>query len=82
MTESLEPDIIYPPGRNVAVLRNGTTLPTGPRGLSPSEIVANIREVVARKYKGPDESKWGMSLLEAALLSAAEKADAFHLFAD
>jgi len=74
MTESLEPDIIYPPGRNVAVLKNGTTLPTGPRGLSPSEIVANIREVVARKYIGEDETKWGMSLLEAALLTAAEKA--------
>ena len=74
MTEPLDADILYPPGRNVAVLRNGTMLPTGPRGLSPSEIVANIREVVARKYTGPDETKWGMSLLEAALLTAAEKA--------
>lgn len=49
-------------------------LPTGPRGLSPSEIVSSIREIVARKYKGEDESKWGMSLLEASLVAAAEKA--------
>ncbi len=74
MTEPVEPDIIYPPGKNVAVLKNGTMLPTGPRGLSPSEIVSSIREIVARKYKGEDESKWGMSLLEASLLTAAEKA--------
>ena len=72
--EPVEPDIIYPPGKNVAVLKNGTMLPTGPRGLSPSEIVSSIREIVARKYKGEDESKWGMSLLEASLLTAAEKA--------
>lgn len=72
--EPMEPDIIYPPGKNIAVLRNGTMLPVGPRGLSPSEIVSSIREIVARKYKGEDESKWGMSLLEASLLTAAEKA--------
>jgi hypothetical protein len=72
--EQVEPDIIYPPGKNLAVLRDGTLLPTGPRGLSPSEIVSSIREIVARKYKGEDESKWGMSLLEASLVAAAEKA--------
>ena len=75
MTESGEPDVIlYPPGRNVALTRDGTLVPTGPRQLSPSEIVSQIREVVARKYTGEDETKWGMSLLEAALVSAAEKA--------
>ena len=72
--EPVEPDIIYPPGKNIAVLKNGTMLPVGPRGLSPSEIVSSIREIVARKYKGEDESKWGMSMLEAALMAAAEKA--------
>lgn len=72
--EPVEPDIVYPPGKNIAVLRDGTLLPTGPRGLSPSEIVSQIRDVVARKYNGPDESKWGMSLLEASLVAAAEKA--------
>ena len=71
---ALEPDIIYPPGKNVAVLRDGSVLPVGPRGLSPSEIVSQIRDVVARKYVGEDETKWGMSLLEAALVAAAEKA--------
>ena len=70
----MEADIIYPPGKNIAVLRNGEVLPVGPRGLSPSEIVGQIREVVARKYTGEDETKWGMSLLEAALVTAAEKA--------
>jgi len=72
--EPVEPDIVYPPGKNIAVLRDGTLLPTGPRGLSPSEIVSSIREIVARKYKGQDETKWGMSLLEASLVAAAEKA--------
>lgn len=72
--EPVEPDIVYPPGKNIAVLRDGTLLPTGPRGLSPSEIVSSIREIVARKYKGEDETKWGMSLLEASLVAAAEKA--------
>jgi len=74
MTEPLDADIIYPPGKNIAVLRDGTMLPVGPRGLSPSEIVSSIREIVARKYKGEDESKWGMTMLEAALVTAAEKA--------
>lgn len=69
-----EPDIIYPPGRNLAVLRDGSVLPVGPRQLSPSEIVAQIKDVVARVYRGADETKWGMSLLEAALVAAAEKA--------
>jgi hypothetical protein len=72
--EPREPDILYPPGKNIAVLRNGEVLPIGPRSLSPSEIVAQIREVVARPYKGEDENKWGMSVLEAALVAAAEKA--------
>lgn len=72
--EPVEPDIIYPLGKNIAVLKNGVTVPTGPRGLSPSEIVSSIREIVARKYSGPDETKWGMSLLEASLVAAAEKA--------
>lgn len=74
MTEPLDADIIYPPGKNIAVLRDGTMLPVGPRGLSPSEIVSSIREIVARRYAGPDESKWGMTMLEAALVTAAEKA--------
>ena len=72
--DAVDADIIYPPGRNVAVLRNGTTLPTGPRGLSPSEIVGQLKDVVARKYTGDNPLLKGMSLLEAAMLSAAMKA--------
>jgi len=74
VTEQVEPDIIYPPGKNIAVLRNGVTLPTGPRGLSPSEIVSQIKDVVMRPYLGDDPRKKGMSLLEAATVAAAEQA--------
>lgn len=72
MTES--PDITYPQGRNIAILRSGEILPTGQRNMSPSEIVAQIRDVVTRPYCGKDASKIGMCLLEAALVAAAESA--------
>jgi hypothetical protein len=67
-------DIIYPPGRNVAILRDGNVVPLGPRQLSPSEIVSQIKDVVSRPYMGTDAGKIGMSLLEAAFVAAAEKA--------
>jgi hypothetical protein len=70
----MDADIIYPPGKNIAVLRDGSVLPVGPRGLSPSEIVGQLKDVVARKYTGNNPALQGMSLLEAAMLSAAMKA--------
>jgi hypothetical protein len=70
----IEPDIIYPPGRNIAVLGDGAVVPIGPRQLSPSEIVSQIKDAVALPYMGVDPKKIGMSLLEAAIFSAAEKA--------
>ena len=72
--DAVEADIIYPPGHNVAVLRDGNRVPVGPRQLSPSEIVAQIKDVVSRPYMGTDAGKIGMSLLEAAFTAAAEKA--------
>lgn len=70
----MEPDIIYPAGENFAILKNGERLPVGSRQLTPSEIVTQIKDVVARPYSGLNAGKIGMSLLEAALVAAAEKA--------
>jgi hypothetical protein len=67
-------DIIeYPPDRNVAIT-GGRVVPVGPRHLSPSEIVSTLKDIVSMPYEGPDARKIGMSLLEAAFLTAAEQA--------
>jgi len=70
----LPPDIIYPPGENVAVLKSGERLPVGPRQLAPSEIVAQIKDAVSLPYMGKESDKIGMTLIEAAIYSAAKKA--------
>jgi hypothetical protein len=65
--------IFYPPGGRIAIVE-GTVVPTGGERLSPSEISRQIREVVAMPYMGRDVDKIGMTLLEAALFSAAKAA--------
>jgi hypothetical protein len=42
--------------------------------MSPSEISRQIRDIVAMPYNGTEADKIGMTLLEAALFSAATKA--------
>jgi hypothetical protein len=67
-----EQEIAYP--RSGIALVGGEVVPTGGERLSPSEISKQIRDVVARQYVGADPDKIGMTLLEAALYSAAEAA--------
>ncbi len=70
-----DPDaIIFPKGKDVAVLPGGGIVPTGPQGLSPSEITQQIKDAVGRMYSGTDADKIGMTLIEAALYSVAKKA--------
>ncbi len=69
-----DPDIVYPSGRNVAVINGSEVVPVGPRQLSPSEIVAQIKDAVSLPYRGKDVDKIGMTLIEAAIYSAAKAA--------
>jgi hypothetical protein len=69
-----EEDLIYPPGKNAVILPGGVMVPTGSRGFSPSEITNQIKEAVGLPYLGKEADKIGMTLLEAALYSAAKKA--------
>ena len=66
-------DILYPKGGGIAIV-GGEIVPTGGERMSPSEISKQIRDVVAMPYAGKDAGKIGMTLLEAALFSAATKA--------
>jgi hypothetical protein len=66
-------DIAYPAGKNVAVVE-GHVIPIGSKQLTPSEIVAQIKDAVALPYSGRDADKIGMTLLEAAIFEAAKKA--------
>jgi len=66
-------DIEYPAGQNVAVVE-GQILPMGPKALSPAEIVNQIKDAVSLPYMGRDADKIGMTLIEAAIYSAAQKA--------
>jgi hypothetical protein len=65
--------IFYPEGGGIAVVE-GKIIPTGGERLSPSEISRQIRDVVAMQYTGKNAACIGMTLLEAALYSAAVKA--------
>ena len=67
-------EILLPEGKNIAVLPGGVVVPTGQRGMSPSEITQQIKDAVGLLYSGNDADKIGMTLLEAALYSAAKKA--------
>lgn len=74
MSSTTEPsDIIYPEGHNVAVV-SGNVIPIGARQLSAAEIVNQIKEAVSLPYLGKDAEKIGMTLIEAAIYSAAKKA--------
>lgn len=66
-------EIFYPEGKRVAVI-GGMVVPTGSRGLTPTEITTQIKDVVAQPYMGKNVELLGMTLLEAALYSAAKKA--------
>lgn len=70
---SAEAEIIYPAGRDVAIA-GGKVMPIGPRQLSPAEIVGQIKDAVALPYSGADAEKVGMTLIEAAVFSAARAA--------
>jgi len=70
----LEDELTYPAGKNTLILPGGEVVPTGSRGLSPSEITQQIKEAVGLPYLGREADKVGMTLLEAALYSAAKKA--------
>jgi hypothetical protein len=67
-------ELTYPAGKNAVILPGGAVVPTGARGLSPSEITQQIKEAVGLPYLGREADKIGMTLLEAALYSAAKKA--------
>ena len=66
-------DIIYPPETNVAIV-GGEILPIGPRQINAGEILEQLKSVISRPYTGPDPEKQGMSLIDAALFSAARQA--------
>ena len=70
----MDGELTYPAGKHVAIGPDGVVIPTGTRGLSPSEITQQIKEAVGLPYLGKDADKLGMTLLEAALYSAAKKA--------
>jgi hypothetical protein len=72
--ESLTSEIFYPPEKNIAVMADGAVVPLGPRSLSPSEIVSQLKDLVSLPYHGGEADKIGMTLIEAALYSAAKKA--------
>lgn len=55
-------------------LIDGMVVPIGPKQLSPSEIVNQIKDAVSLPYQGTDADKIGMTLIEAAIYSAAKKA--------
>lgn len=66
-------EYIYPQGKNIALV-DGKVVPIGTRGVSPSEVTAQIRSIAARPYLGKDPEKQGMTLIEAALYSVAKAA--------
>ena len=66
-------EIVYPAGKSVAVVM-GKTIPIGARQLSPAEIVGQIKDMVSLPYMGKEPDKIGMTLIEAAIYSAAKKA--------
>lgn len=68
-----ESEIIYPADKNVAVV-GGEVVPVGSSRMTPSEILVQIRTVVALPYMGNEPDKIGMTLMEAALYAAAKKA--------
>lgn len=68
-----EQDVQYLPGGGVALV-GGEVVPVGGTRLTPSEISRQIRDTVGLPYAGKNVACIGMTLLEAALYSAAVKA--------
>jgi hypothetical protein len=68
-----QPEVMYPAGDPVAII-DGRVVPIGRNAISPAQIVDQLRTVVCRLYTGSDPEKKGMTLIEAALFSAAVKA--------
>lgn len=66
-------DIIYPENHAVAVM-GGEVVPIGATQITPAEIMDQLKSVVCQPYLGTDVDKIGMTLIEAALFSAAKKA--------
>jgi hypothetical protein len=66
-------EIFYPADTNVAVV-NGEMIPIGPKQVSAGEILSQLRSVVCLPYTGTEKEKKGMTLIEAALYSAAKQA--------
>ena len=65
--------IEYPENRQIAVA-GGNILPIGQQQITPAEIMEQIKSVVCMQYEGGDVNKLGMTLIEAALYSAAKSA--------
>ena len=65
--------MIYPEGRNIAVLDDGTIVPVGSR-MSASDVANQIRGIVCLPYLGKDPELIGMTLLEAGIYAAAKAA--------
>ena len=65
--------MIYPEGKNIAILDDGTIVPVGSR-MSASEIVTQLKDVMALPYEGTNPRLRGKTLLEAAFIEAATKA--------
>ena len=72
MADVLQDDIFSLPPATAEV--GGVRIPVRATGLAPAEILQTIQGAVGRKYEGRDVKKHGMTLLEAALVSAAEQA--------
>ncbi len=69
-----ENTIFYPKDSAVAI-SGGNIVPINPDAkLSAQDVVERIKELVCTTYKGEDVRKHGMTLLDAAILSAGERA--------
>ena len=66
-------NIVYLPSGNAALV-GGDIVPVGGGRMTPSEITSQIREAVGMPYTGKNAACIGMTMLEAALYSAAVKA--------
>ena len=66
-------DIQYPEGSGVALV-DGEVVPVGRGQITPAQILEQFKSVVALPYSGKEADKIGMTLIEAALYSAAKKA--------
>ena len=66
-------EIQYPEGSGIALV-DGEAVPVGRSQITPAQILEQFKSVVAMPYSGKEADKIGMTLIEAALYSAAKKA--------